>query len=148
LLLVYQQGIQTKKIALTPKVGNTVFALYAIIHHLALRQEILVNAPGEQGRVANHILHFPGKIWDTDSCVFFPDPDDFSRRCDLINYFKESFESLNGTSKVLTPPTLFDFANSNLNELKSSGGYEKGLAGLLKAFAQDARFRKKDEDYV
>jgi hypothetical protein len=73
---------------------NIVYALYAIIHSLALAQDRIVQPDKDASHsasLAHYPLYFHGLNTDRDSFLMYVSPEDYQRRQVVIAYFRGTF---------------------------------------------------------
>jgi hypothetical protein len=140
LLSTYFKALKTKrKEGASAKECNTIYALYAVIHHLALAKDRQVH-PDKNTSHSVSLAHyppiFPGMETDEDPFLMFTSPEDYQRRQDLIAYFKKT-DNARSTRCLFNLKERLCFSSTDLNHPPSE------LYGLLTYFfslANDPRF--------
>ena len=126
---------------ITPKQANTVFALYAIIHHIAVRldneKQRLNDDPASF--LSYYPLYFPGLDYDKDPYLVFFSLRDFERREQLFGYFKGTYfireQSKDDEDGAAFDAPIFNFADSTCIKEETLSGHEKWLAALSRSYA-------------
>lgn len=128
LLHVYDNASRAIGISVSSREANTLFALYAMIHHCALSIEPASSSVKKHSSLGFYPLYFPGVTCDEDPYLIFSCPEDFERRGEIVNYFKQTYldnpnfgyefggglGSPTFVEKGVVPAPLFDFC-SHLN---------------------------------
>lgn len=116
--------------------ANTAYTLFAIIHHLALAQDRIVQSGVDASNpisLAHYPIHFHGMDADKDPYLVFTSPEEYARREELVAYFKDSYvKTKNYHSKA-----LFDF-KSDISFHANRKPYS--LGEYLFALTGDSRF--------
>ena len=144
-----------KKEGITAKEANTSYALYAIIHYLALAQEKFVQqsvatAPklaeeDIQKPISEHAcsladfpIYFPGMEDDEDPYIIFTSLEDYTRRQNLIDYFKDF--NANKSNPTFFTPRSFYAEHSYWKTRAKEKHPPAGLIKYLLALTDDPRF--------
>lgn len=138
LVVVYTSATGKKNEGLSPRECNTAYALYAVIHYLALRKdsEVMLEGSDPKGSLAHYASYFPDMdSSDQDAFLLFPTPEDYERRKAIVAYFKNTY--LKAAEKTKTPEVLFDLT---FQVYIHSDRTPNGLGAYLLALANDSRF--------
>lgn len=138
MIVVYAEAMHKKKPGITAKQSNIAYTLYAIVHHLAVIQDRIVHPTMDSSHsisLSHYPIHFPGMEADNDPFLLFTSPDDYTRRQELIAYFKNSYVQ----TSTYGSRALF---HDRSDEYK---GYHDGksdrMEEYLLALANDPRFQ-------
>lgn len=151
IVLTYSNSMRGSAEGIAPSEANTAFALYVIIHYVAVRLDQKSGLSSrDPASIRNYPIYFPGVACDDDEYLLFSNSDDFTRRQEILNYFKSTYTNnpnlgneytygqyshvLQSKKRGVVPFPLFHFASINYQSLSK---FEiRGLFTFLSSIAK------------